>query len=307
MSPIALCLLAQTGLLAQTNATIPPPQTASLWEIVTSGGWPGLLILLVLVSLSMAAVYLVVDQIISLRRSDMVPEGLSVEVATALRESRWADAESTLRKRPSVLAGVVLLALSNREFGWSEMEKSVEDALVDQSAQMHRRIDYLSMIANLSPMVGLLGTVTGMIFAFRQVAATQGAAGAGDLAEGIYQALVTTVGGLIVAIPALAASGILRARVDELLSEVTRHAERSLSPLRRRTAPGPAALGKTSRGMPGSTGMPVTPAQMQGTRIATPAAASSPPPAVPSDPSVAPIQVQPHQPKTPSSRSRKSK
>ncbi len=66
-----------------------------------------------------------------------------------------------------------------------------------------RRIEYLSVIGNIAPMVGLLGTVTGMIFAFQQVATTRGAAGAGDLAEGIYQALVTTVGGLVVAIPAL--------------------------------------------------------------------------------------------------------
>lgn len=265
-------------LLSQTHSTLPPPKTASMWEIVTSGGWPGMVILLVLVSLSIAAVYLVVDQLISLRRDDILPEGLSSEIATALRESRWVDAEAALRKRPSVLAGVVSLALANREFGWSEMEKSVEDALLEQSAQMHRRIDYLAMIANLSPMVGLLGTVTGMIFAFSQVAATQGAAGAGELAEGIYQALVTTVGGLIVAIPALAASGILRARVDELLSEVTRHAERAIAPLRRRTAPGAAPGGAPSRLMP------LAPAQLQGTKMDSTAAKLTPPPAVPSDP-----------------------
>ncbi|MBB3207606.1 biopolymer transport protein ExbB [Rhodopirellula rubra] len=264
-------------LFSQTNTTPPPPATASMWEIVTSGGWPGLVILLVLVSLSIAAVYLVIDQFLSLRRADILPDGLANEVASALRESRWADAESALRNRPSVLAGVISLALSNREFGWSEMEKSVEDSLVDRSAQMHRRIDYLSMIANLSPMVGLLGTVTGMIFAFRQVAATRGAAGAGDLAEGIYQALVTTVGGLIVAIPALAASGILRARVDELLSEVTRQTERALSPLRRRTSPGNATASPTSRIVP------VAPAQMKGTKISSPDQAAAPPPGVPSD------------------------
>lgn len=265
--------------LSQTQSTVPPPDSTSMWEIVSSGGWPGMLILLVLVSLSIAAVYLVVDQAISLRRDEILPEGLSIEVATALRESRWSDAEAALRQRPSVLAGVVSIALANREFGWSEMEKTVEDALMEQSARMHRRIDYLSMIANLSPMVGLLGTVTGMIFAFRQVAATQGAAGAGDLAEGIYQALVTTVGGLIVAIPALAASGILRARVDELLSEVTRHAERAISPLRRRTAPGNAGAGTPSRVMP------VAPAQMQGTKITPPGGTH---PAVPSDPPTRP-------------------
>lgn len=264
-------------LIAQLDTTITPPATASAWEIITSGGWPGLVILLVLISLSIAAVYLVIDQIISLRRNDFIPSGLSGEVASALRESRWADADNALHQRPSVLAGVIAVALANREFGWAEMEKSVEDALVEQSARFHRRIDYLSMIANLSPMVGLLGTVTGMIFAFRQVAASRGAAGAGDLAEGIYQALVTTVGGLVVAIPALAASGVLRARVDELLSDVTRHAEAALTPLRRRTAPGNPA-----RSNSGHLG-PVAPAQLHGNIIRPSGTSAGPPPAVPTE------------------------
>ncbi len=293
-------------LIGQSDNTLAPQASASAWEIITSGGWPGLLILLVLVSLSIAAVYLVIDQVISLRRADFIPSRLSNEVAMALRESRWSDAELALQQNPSVLAGVVSVALAHREFGWAEMEKSVEDALVEQSAHLHRRIDYLSMIANLSPMVGLLGTVTGMIFAFRQVAATSGAAGAGDLAEGIYQALVTTVGGLIVAIPALAASGILRTRIDELLSEVTHHAEAALGPLRRRTSPGnpthvkpgrvvsvphaqmpvpPAQMPVPPAQMPVPPAqMPVPPAQMKGTKINSPGSIGSPPPSVPNDP-----------------------
>jgi len=228
------------GILAQTGGGNPapelPPEPASLSEIVTSGGLPGLIILLVLLGLSIAAVYLVVDQVLVLRRRQVLPPGLAERVASSLAASRAGEAERLLAERPSVLAGVIATGLSRREYGWPEVEKAAEDALVDQSARLIRRIDYLSMIANLSPMVGLLGTVTGMIFAFRQVAVTRGAAGAGDLAEGIYQALVTTVGGLIVAIPALAASGILRNRVDELISEVTRQTERALSPLRRRAA-----------------------------------------------------------------------
>lgn len=222
-------------MLAQTSADA-PRSPDSILQILTSGGVPGLLILLVLLGLSIAAVYLIIDQSMSLRRREIVPDGLSKMVAAAVAAGHMGDAEAALRQSPSVLAGVVSIGLSHREYGWPEIEKSVEDALVDQSARMIRRIDYLSMIANLAPMVGLLGTVTGMIFAFRQVAVTQGAAGAGDLAEGIYQALVTTVGGLLVAIPSLAASSVLRNRVDELLAEVTRHADAALSPLRRRSA-----------------------------------------------------------------------
>ncbi|WDQ19087.1 MotA/TolQ/ExbB proton channel family protein [Rhodopirellula sp. P2] len=247
---------------------VPAAKPDSIWSIVTSGGIPGLMILFVLLAFSIAAVYLVVDQSLALRRRDVVPDKLSGGVATALQSSRLAEAETLLRQNPSVLAGVISVGLNHREYGWPEVEKSVEDALVDQSSRMLRRIDYLAMIANLAPMVGLLGTVTGMIFAFRQVAATRGAAGAGDLAEGIYQALVTTVGGLLVAIPALAASGVLRNRVDALLSDVTMHADRALAPLRRRAAAASRLVSASTPG--GGRIVAVPPAQMPGRKAPPP-------------------------------------
>ena len=100
------------------------------------------------------------------------------------------------------------------------VEKALDDSLAENAASVFRRIEYLSVIGNIAPMVGLLGTVMGMVFAFQQVANTQGSASAGDLAEGIYQALVTTVGGLIVAIPSLGAFHVFRNRVDELVAQV---------------------------------------------------------------------------------------
>ena len=104
----------------------------------------------------------------------------------------------------------------------------------ERSARLFRKIEYLSVIGNIAPMVGLLGTVTGMIFAFQQVATTQGAAGAGDLAEGIYQALVTTVGGLIVAIPSLGAFAIFRNRVDHLVAEASYVVQHTIAPVKQR-------------------------------------------------------------------------
>ena len=80
----------------------------------------------------------------------------------------------------------------------------------------------------------LVGHVTGMIFAFQQVATTRGAAGAGDLAEGIYQALVTTVGGLVVAIPSLAIYAVCRNRVDSMIAEIAYQSQVALAPIKRR-------------------------------------------------------------------------
>lgn len=211
-------------------------QDAGLLDIVTSGGITGAIILVVLLSLSVLAAYLVFDQIMTLRRREVMPEGLGEEVRQALLTGRMAEADAACRREPSVLSVVLLSGLAEAEFGWREVEKAVEDALAEQSARMMRRIEYLSVIGNIAPMVGLLGTVTGMIFAFQQVAATRGAAGAGDLAEGIYQALVTTVGGLIVAIPALAAYAVSRNRVDTLIADVAFQTQHALVPIKRRPA-----------------------------------------------------------------------
>jgi biopolymer transport protein ExbB len=127
----------------------------------------------------------------------------------------------------------------------------MEDAAAQQAARLFRKIEYLSVIGNIAPMVGLLGTVTGMIFAFQQVADTQGAARAAQLAEGIYTALVTTVGGLLVAIPSLAAFAIFRNRVDQLVAEVAFAAHHITVPLKRGLARRAAAAGAPRPVVPG--------------------------------------------------------
>ncbi len=224
-----MSLIAQAASAAETTA-----KESGLVDIVFSGGVVGLIILLILFALSVAAAYLLFDQVMTLRRSEILPDGVSDAVRQALLTGRIAEADAACRRSPSVLSVVLLSGLSEFEFGWTEVEKAMEDSLAGQAARLMRRIEYLSVIGNIAPMVGLLGTVTGMIFAFQQVASTRGAAGAGDLAEGIYQALVTTVGGLIVAIPSLAIFAVCRNRVDSLIAEVAYQCQHALAPIKRR-------------------------------------------------------------------------
>ena len=234
ISPIALLTPHITiGLLAQDLGDT-PAEPAGFFDILLSGGVVGMMILLVLFALSVAAAYLVFDQVMTLRRREVIPEGISDAVRQALLTGRVPEADAACRRQPSVLSVVLLSGLSEIEFGWREVEKAVEDSLAQQAARLMRRIEYLSVIGNIAPMVGLLGTVTGMIFAFQQVATTRGSAGAGDLAEGIYQALVTTVGGLVVAIPALAVYAVCRNRVDSLIAEVAYQSQHALAPIKRR-------------------------------------------------------------------------
>jgi biopolymer transport protein ExbB len=229
-------LLAQGSAPATEDLSSP-----GLWGILFSGGWTGMMIMLALLGLSVWALYLVIDQYLALRRREVMPAGLAEAVVQLVNAGRVREAEAACRQYPSILSGVLLAGLVEAEHGWPEVEKGAEDALVEASARMMRRIEYLNVIGNIAPMVGLLGTVTGMIFAFQEVASTSGTASAGDLAEGIYQALVTTVGGLLVAIPSLAAFAIMRNRVDQLIAEVAAGTVTVLAPLKRRVFRRPSA------------------------------------------------------------------
>jgi biopolymer transport protein ExbB len=206
----------------------------SFLQIIFSGGVVGALIIMVLLALSVTAAYLIFDQIMTIRRKDIMPAGLSETVRAALQAGRVNEAREACANQPCLLSFVLMHGISELEFGWTSVEKAVEDALAEQSARLLRKAEYLSVIGNIAPMVGLLGTVVGMIFAFQQVAATQGTASAPQLATGIYQALVTTVGGLIVAIPAIGAFAIFRNRIDQLIAEVAYIAQHVFAPLRRK-------------------------------------------------------------------------
>lgn len=227
--------------------------------ILFSGGWIGVLIICLIFALSVAAAYLVFEQLIALRKSEIVPDGLGEQVRQQLAAGRVQEADQACRAQPSVLSFVLLRGLAEVDEGWPSVEKALEDATAEQSARLFRKVEYLSVIGNLAPMLGLLGTVTGMIACFREVASTKGAAGAAELAEGIYQALVTTVGGLVVAIPALGAFALLRNRVDQLVAEAAYVALHATAPIKRlRSATAPPAPG-TPRGATPTTSRGVAP------------------------------------------------
>jgi biopolymer transport protein ExbB len=198
----------------------------------------------------------VFEHVLTIRRGELLPAGLSDQVRQSLTAGRLEEAERVCRDKPSLLSFVLLHGLAEIEGGWSAVEKALEDALAEQTARLFRKVEYLSVIGNLAPMLGLLGTVVGMIMAFRTVAESQASAGAAQLAEGIYCALVTTVAGLVIAIPALGAFAVFRNRVDQLIAEAAYQAQHVFTPLKRRRwksasaagavpPPAPPAAGKT--------------------------------------------------------------
>ena len=140
---------------------------------------------------------------------------------------------------PALLACAKGEGLAEVPLGYPEVEKSIEESAAEQAARLFRKIEYLSVIGTIAPMLGLLGTVWGMIIAFQEFASKVNPP-VSELAPGIYQALVTTLLGLGVAVPALAAFAIFRNRIDELVAESSRMAEHAWAEFKR------ANLGRSS-------------------------------------------------------------
>ena len=162
-----------------------------------------------------------------------MPAGLRERVQQQLAAGNLKGAFQACDAQPSFLSFLLRTSLAEAESGWTAVEKALEDATAEQTARLMRRVEYLAVIGNIAPMLGLLGTVVGLLFAFHEVASTQGVARAADLADGIYHALVSTVGGLIVAIPAMAVYAAFRNRVDQLAAEAAYTALHALAPVKR--------------------------------------------------------------------------
>jgi biopolymer transport protein ExbB len=231
---------------AKAPAAAAESETPGFLELIAAGGWVGYTILL----LSVVAVSLAIEQLLTIRRKMLLPPGLAEKVRDLLRAGQVAQADQACKLQPSVLGRVLQAGISELDGGWPVVEKAMEDAVAEQSARLYRKAEYISVIGNIAPMLGLLGTVMGMIEAFSMVASSQGAARAADLARGIYLALVTTVEGLIVAIPALGAFAIFRNRIDGLIAEVAYVAQHVFAPLRR--GPGPARRPPAAPSVPGT-------------------------------------------------------
>ncbi len=199
------------------------------FAILQAGGSIGYVIIL----LSLVAVALIIEHALTIRQKVLMPTGFADEILQMLSQGQLGAALQKCKEGDSILAEVLGAGMAEYEFGWSAVEKATEEAMAEEASRLYRKIEYLNVIGNIAPMLGLLGTVVGMIFAFQNLADSEGYARAGDLAQGIYLALVTTVQGLVVAIPSLAAYSIFSNRIAFLIAETTYVAEQVLGPIKR--------------------------------------------------------------------------
>jgi biopolymer transport protein ExbB len=188
-------------------------------EIVQSGGW--LMVPILLCSVIAAAIC--VERIWTLQRSRIAPQNLLAQVWTALR-GRDMGQDKLAELRASSPLGVVLAAgVANARRGREVMKEAMEEAAAQVTHDLERYLTALGVIASISPLLGLLGTVVGMIEVFTALM-LEGTGNASVLAGGISQALITTAAGLSVAIPAIMCHRFLQRRVDELVMTLEQEA-----------------------------------------------------------------------------------
>ena len=221
------------------QASAPEPSDSgkhrSLFDTLADGGLVGALIGL----LSMIAVGFVVEHFIHIRHTTMMPETLVLDLEELIHDGQLEEA-TELCKDPSndsLIAHVVLAGLERfqgSQFGFAEYKAAVEEAGEDQTGRLYRKTEVLNLIGSIAPMLGLTGTVLGMIDAFNQIAASGGMAKPDQLAAGIGQALVTTLMGLVVAIPTMIAFSFFRNRIDSIVAEAGKRVEQILTPLGQR-------------------------------------------------------------------------
>ncbi len=183
-----------------------------MWALITSGGWTMLPILLC----SLAALTISLERLWMLHPGRVAPAALGAQVA-AWQAAAALDAEQLQQLREGSPLGEILAAgLLNAPHGREIMKESIEQAAARVIHELERYLNALGSIAAIAPLLGLLGTVLGMIELFGGFTGA-GMADPAQLASGISRALITTAAGLIVAIPALFCHRYLQRRVDELV------------------------------------------------------------------------------------------
>ena len=182
-----------------------------------------------LIVISVVAVALTIEHALTIRRATIVPPVAARQTRDMIDQRQYVEAIQFTSDDPSMLGYVVNAGLLEASNGYAAMERAIEETLDERSAKLFRKTEYLNIIGNVSPMIGLFGTVVGMILLFAEIHASNTFPPARVVADRIAVALITTFWGLAVAIPALSVHAVFRNRIDVLTAECAIAAEHILA------------------------------------------------------------------------------
>ncbi|MCE9614590.1 MAG: MotA/TolQ/ExbB proton channel family protein [Lentisphaerae bacterium] len=206
------------GQLVAADGQSPPPankDTGGFWAVVFGSGWLGVALWFALFAAGGIAVYLAVDSCITVRVKRIMPDALVKNVTAAMAEGDVLKALKNCEDEPGPLANILQAGFGHVEEGFDVIQEAVTTAADLETERMMQKLTWMSVVANLSTMLGLLGTVQGMIVAFASLAT--GAPDIGVLALAISQALYTTAAGLTIAVPCIATFYALRNNANTII------------------------------------------------------------------------------------------
>lgn len=193
----------------------------SVWDFVVKGG-P---VMIPIGICSLVAMAVMIERLISLRRGHVIPASFLPGLRAAL-DGAGGSAHKALefcKGKPSAVANVFAAGIRRLGEPVDVVERYVQESGERETLKLRKNLRVLSVIGSTAPLLGLLGTITGMITAFQTVAASGEALGRTELlAKGIYEAMITTAAGLIVAIPVLICYHWLTSRIENLVMEIDR-------------------------------------------------------------------------------------
>ncbi|MCX7875545.1 MAG: MotA/TolQ/ExbB proton channel family protein [Melioribacteraceae bacterium] len=199
----------------------------NLIEMFFKGGfmmWPILLG-------SIIAVAITIEKFLSIKKSKVNLATFTIKIRGILKKKDITGAINYCMEEKSPIANIIRRGLKKYKFGRKRVIEAIEAAGKIEIGKMEKGLSTLATIAGAAPMLGFLGTVTGMITAFMRIQELQGSASPADLAGGIWEALITTAFGLIVGIPALALYNYFLSRVNKNVLEMERIATEVLDVL----------------------------------------------------------------------------
>ena len=228
---VGLCLV--NSVWCQVDKGPGEEEGMTLWELLVAGGW----VMAGLGVLSFFALGLTIYFFLSLNQRRLMPHDLFLQLRGLARDARWDDIYRICNVTRGPLPTMLMSGIRQAEIDPSHVAEAMENAGDREAERVMRQVRYLSEVATISPMLGLLGTVLGMIDAFSFIAFDISRAKPVVLATAVSKALVTTAAGLIIAIPCMAVFFYFRGRVQNIFSRIEEAAQELADRIRQEPPP----------------------------------------------------------------------
>ena len=189
-----------------------------MWEIIQAAGWP----IWPLILTSIIGVAIILERFWSLRKSQIIPDGLMVEIKTMIKQNNLDNNKVNILKNSSPLGDILSVAIAKRKDSVEEIKSALDERAGFIVHNLERYLGVLVTIATVAPLLGLFGTIIGMVELFSSF--TSSGHDVAVFARGISIALYNTAGGIVVAVPAMIAYRFFRSKIDNYLNEMEHYA-----------------------------------------------------------------------------------